>query len=348
MAVTRLGQLTAETQSLSDFLVPGLALLDPPTISSTKTHGGVYSYRMDTGTQPFGLGFTARSSVRSSFYLNHNGLASTLLNSRPKILAFQIDSIPIAGGHYVQWQNNTANLELYIGNVLEDSISVASTGFSTVDRWFHLGAVVLPTGVRIYLDGTQILAWVGDPGDIVAAYMGGNFSSSITTWASFVYFDDFYVDDFTGESFSAPVGRKFFKSMPNALGNDADFTPVGAATNWECVDETPDDGEITYVSAATPALRDTYNFAALAGLPANYLIHAVNLCAVARKTVSSDVKLVLNAFDGATYEPSAELVLTTGHKTYTKRYANQNDLSTWNLPDFNAYQFGVESAGAFA
>lgn len=348
MTITRIGQLTAETQSLSDFLVPGLANLDPPTISTTKVRGGVYSYRIGGGTQPFGLGFTARSSVRSSFYLNHNGLASTLLNSRPKVLAFQIDSLPIASGHYVQWQNNTANLELYIANVLEDSISVASTGFSTVDRWFHLGAVVLPTGIRIYLDGTQILSWAGNPGNIVAAYVGGNFSSSITTWANYAYFDDIYIDDVTGESFSAPVGRRFFKALPNAVGNDANYTPVGAATNWECVDETPDDGDSTYVNAASPGLKDTYNFASLAGLPASYVIHGVNLCAVARKTVASDVKLVLNAFDGLTYEPSAELVLTTGYKTYVKRYANQNDLSSWNLTDFNAYQFGVESAGAFA
>lgn len=75
-----------------------------------------------------------------------------------------------------------------------------------------------------------------------------------------VYFDDFRVWDNTGSTQNAPLGTdsRLVTKVPSGVGAATNFTPNGAAANWQCVDDIPPDDDTTYVSGAASGLIDSY------------------------------------------------------------------------------------------
>jgi hypothetical protein len=74
------------------------------------------------------------------------------------------------------------------------------------------------------------------------------------------FFDDFYVLDTSGGSpLNGQLGdQRIITKVPSASGASTQWTPNGAATNWQCVDEIPPDDDTTYVSSNTPGQTDYY------------------------------------------------------------------------------------------
>src|SRR5882724_159531 len=74
-----------------------------------------------------------------------------------------------------------------------------------------------------------------------------------------ILFDDLYCFDTSGPSQNAVMGdTRIITVMPAALGDFAQFTPNGAATNWQCVNEIPPDDNTTFVADSTLGDRDSY------------------------------------------------------------------------------------------
>lgn len=76
-----------------------------------------------------------------------------------------------------------------------------------------------------------------------------------------VNIDDLYVLDTTG---SAPQNTFIGDSRitvlrPKANGNDNNFTPTGASTNFEAVDDALQDGDATFVEAGQLGAKEDYN-----------------------------------------------------------------------------------------
>ena len=195
------------------------------------------------------------------------------------------------------------------------------------------------------MNGNLILSYTGNiNGSIVGAFFGGRHST--TGWGSQAYFDDFYVDELSGETPSAPSGRRFHYQAANGAGVNAQFTP-SAGSNYQNVDETPPDGDTTYNKALVAGKKDTFTVATFT-LAADHVIRAVIPTAVVRKTDAGlDTKLILHAYDGATYQESAQKSVATAYGEIWDRMLLQNDSTAWNETDFNSYQFGYESAGSF-
>lgn len=71
--------------------------------------------------------------------------------------------------------------------------------------------------------------------------------------------DDFYVLDGSGATHNAPLGDvEIGVIRPNGAGASTQWTPSGAATNWDATNDTNPDDDTTKVSAAVAGLSDLY------------------------------------------------------------------------------------------
>jgi hypothetical protein len=125
--------------------------------------------------------------------------------------------------------------------------SKASHGIE-VDVVFHSSA----GSVKVWLDGAVVLTLTG----IKTAWTGNNFANQVSIGYRYgtgaaIYSDYLRVWDMTGATQNAPVGfdcRKLTK-LPQQAGDLTQWTANGAASNFQCVDESPPDEDSTYVSS---------------------------------------------------------------------------------------------------
>lgn len=347
MTVTRLGQLTADTQFTGDFITDGISA---PDISSTKSNTGGFSYRF-ASNDPIGIGFTpAVSRLRAGVWVNHNGAPNS---SSGEVILFRLrkgsgDATP----HAVRWDRFNDLIELRIDNVAVETVAASSYLLPTVDTWMHLGIYFFADGTdgifSFYLNGAQIMTFSGDTNadGIGAVLFGGRYAVG-DAWSNFAYFDDFYVDSLTTEPDSAPSSKRFLYAIVDAAAS-TQFTPEGAATNVECVDDpgAPDD-DTTYVKALTAGLVDTYEKAEVT-VPGEYLIRAVIPIAQAKKTDSgTEAELKLGLFDGANTTEGTSQFVPTNYDSIWERFDQQPDGSPWNSVDTNAMVLRLASSGDF-
>lgn len=339
MTITRLGQLTAETQWDGAFLTDGAVAA---TISTTKKKTGDYSYAHGQNTNPMGIGFGSCAGVRAGFWVNHIG--TSVFNSN---LFRWHHSDGDEANFY--WDNATDNLIYEVEGVELASVGVGSANFNRNDEWIHVGLVVqggVGGHVSFYVDGLNVLTHTGTiETGIDALYIGGK--AGLTGWNNTAYFDDFFVDLYTDETDTAVPSKRFLLALPDAAGADSAWTAVGDTPNFECVDETPPDEDTTYVKALSASLKDTYNLGAIT-LPTDHVIRAVIPFAIARKNdADTPSTLKLHSYDGSTYQSSAAKTLPIVYSLLWERQPLQPDGSAWNETDTNAMQFGIESAGTF-
>jgi len=78
----------------------------------------------------------------------------------------------------------------------------------------------------------------------------------------YMYLDDIYVCDSSGSTNNDFLGRVSVVALkPNGNGAVNNFTPVGAANNWECVDNAGrNSSDTAYVYSTTPGHKDLYTF----------------------------------------------------------------------------------------
>jgi hypothetical protein len=237
------------------------------------------------------------------------------------------------------------------------TVSAFGTPLHNCRQWLDLSFYLnrsTPT-VTFYVDGQQVITWTGSGGDWAEAVevwdvWGANSFASIGT--NLMYQDDFYVEDVNAEGDQIAKSRRFFMTLPDGAGASTQWTP-DAGNNWERVDETTaPDGDTSYVDTATAAQKDLYTFGNLAAtdLIANYDDYEVYM--------QSEFK---NVDDGEITQASYDHVVNDGAlestdgpfsnatlDTYTlyiaySVFALQPDASAWNLTDFNAWEYGLET-----
>lgn len=160
------------------------------------------------------------------------------------------------------------------------------------NRWsylevkFNVSNSIAANSFQIYSDGN--LVWTIPTGsdtqassaltNVNVVELGCNYS------AKAVYWDDIYVLDFAGSVNNARLGPIGFATLkPSGNGNYSQLTGSDADSvdNYLHVDETPNDGDASYVEGTTAALRDSY---ALDNLPAAAAsVVGVSVNAVAKK-----------------------------------------------------------------
>lgn len=77
---------------------------------------------------------------------------------------------------------------------------------------------------------------------------------------SFYYFDDLYCFDTTGGVFNARLGDQRMLYLPPAsAGASTQFTPTGAATNWQAASQNPPSPATIYNASSTAGQEDLFN-----------------------------------------------------------------------------------------
>lgn len=166
-----------------------------------------------------------------------------------------------------------------------------------IDEWHHyeLHMIFNTAGagsIVLYLDGNPapFMSLTGISTSYAQAEafsLGGNGPSNHGINGLEAYFADFYAFDNTGAApFNAPLAPQGFGAakmafaVPNGPGHLSAWTPNGAATIWQCINQIPQDGDTTYASDATPGDAYMVTFGAL---PAMQTLLAVQLSVYARE-----------------------------------------------------------------
>lgn len=126
---------------------------------------------------------------------------------------------------------------------------------------------------------------------------------------------DLYILDDTGAApYNDYVGDvKVSVLRPEANGALNNFTPTGAATNWEAVDDTLMDSDTTRVASGTINARDEYDVESFASLGLTVgTIFGVQVCNACKKTDAGTIGYKDNLTVGSTVFQSAEVFAPAG------------------------------------
>lgn len=129
------------------------------------------------------------------------------------------------------------------------------------------------------------------------------------------YLDDIYAYDNTGSYNNTWIGdRRVLTLFPNANTATADWTPVGAATGYECIDEANPDDDTTYINAATVGLVSQFG---LQNLPGGVsIVSGVVMVERARKTEAGPANTKVSIVSGASVTAGVDKPMT---EVYTYR-----------------------------
>lgn len=205
------------------------------------------------------------------------------------------------------------------GTQLGDSVTPAIVA----DAYQHIEVFILFSQtvgtVEVRVNGVTVVSLSGQDtcataltecSQVVVGAIVGAGSSSIQ-----LYVDDTFCYDNTGSYNNTFIGdRRVLTLFPNANTATADWTPVGAATGYECIDEANPDEDTTYITAATTGLVSEFG---LQNLPAGVsVINAVVMVERARKTEAGTANTKVSIVSGASETAGADKPLT---EVYTYR-----------------------------
>lgn len=372
MTITRQCTLTAERQTTADLSVFAATA---PSISSTIARTGTYSYRAANTTYAFGRAITSMSAVRIGYWLHHNGVTA---GGFPQL--FMVGSGTSLDESYllrVEWDEATGVLRVRratASNTYEtlDSASVPAALLATASH-VHVGMTLYSHAssgfLTVYVNGVAVLnhtgdtrlsAWNGLGGGSSAQIFDTSFSrfwvagraqSGDSSFASFAYADDIFVDSYASEPDLPVPSRRFLERICNAAGGNAEWTPL-ASTNVSQIDDGQpnggaNDGDTTYNKAEAANLRDTFEFNSIT-LPDGYRVIAVMPYAHC-KSLDSGPEISLHLWDGATYGDGADQVPPLDYTIELfERFTEMPDTSEFDEAGVNGLQAGYRSRGTFA
>lgn len=364
MTIERLAVFSAESRVITDLAW----YANGPTISATQAKTGTYSYTRGFTVGPTGKALkTPLAAIRTGFwmylavasrgdstYLYHAGMgrSSSLTTSQIHI--------------YFNPSNGLLEVRRPLTNFDFEILASAPipSQFATTLTWFPIGIThkidATDGFLSVYVGGVRVINLVGDTRpsywnaglhyDLTTAnvLVAGGASTSGAQGFSNAFVDDHYVDSYADEDDAPTPATRYLFALPDGVGADNAWTPVGSATHYQNVDENPNTGDTDYNKALAANLRDTFTFGNIT-VPADHRIKAVLPMAFAKR-LDSEINngLSFHAWDGLTYEDSADqdLYMTYDVPAFA-RLTLQPDGSEWNEADFNAMQFGVRSRGSF-
>lgn len=156
-----------------------------------------------------------------------------------------------------------------------------------------------------------------------------------------IRFDDFYFVDTTG---SAPnntfLGDVRVETIyPTGAGSHTAWTPNGAASNWDCVDEHTPDDDTTYNSDATPNDIDTYAFG---DIDAGATVYGVQVSLYARKDDANTRQIAPVIRQSSTDYVGTTVTMGATYTFYSQLYDQDPTPAAWTASNVNSDEFGVK------
>lgn len=344
MTITRLWESGFE---LNNYAIEITSTTGPaPSLSTTVVRTGVYSLRLlDDGNHYFVVNLPAAlTQCRSSFHFRHSDIVNGA--NDPRIFTLRTGTTIVVS---VAW--NGTSFVAYVGGTAVSTVLHAP--FAVNDAWFHISVDVKIANsggwIRVYVDGVQVIDFSGDTDNGGVSFNNAVYGQADSdSWlnGSFVYFDDIYIDDTTGEATAslAPDSR-FELITPNGngdysawAGNDGNSTD-----NYLLVDELPPDDDTTYIQTDTLGNQNAVNMTTFT-IPAGWTVAAVIPIAYAKKDDALGT-LDLRVFTrlGSTDQESGDKVLGTSYSIIRDRQTAKPGGGAWAQGDIDAVEIGVKA-----
>ena len=221
------------------------------------------------------------------------------------------------------------------------SVTVNNYTWHYLEARVKLGAA---TGqVEVYLDGVQVMnlnnvnTATGGITSFQTVGLGGVYNNYM-----YAFFDDMYICDTTGttnNTFLGPIS--VYSLMPTANGSLNQFTPTGAASNWDCVNEGVSN-TTDYVASSVTGQKDYYTFESLPGTVTT--VAGVHIKARSTLPTAGTRKIKFNLKNGASVLSSALKSLVLG-TWLTDGYVSDTapDGTAWTPAKVNSTEGGIET-----
>jgi hypothetical protein len=247
------------------------------TMYSVNQTAPIYSSAYRRFAPPAGLpgqGIKFSGAAGASITRNLSSNQATLIIK----IAANFPSFPASANPFLialdsgvnQWAlqvTSAGALQLLSGGTVQ---ATTPPGVMSTNAWYGIEAeVTIANGTgtaAIWLNGIQVINASG----LYTQYYGSSGPYANQVAIGDVYgngiapmFDDFRVWDNTGTYQNVAAGAlnqdtQLVTELAAGAGAFTQFSPNGAAANWQCVDDNPPDGDTTYVSGATVGLQDAY------------------------------------------------------------------------------------------
>lgn len=223
------------------------------------------------------------------------------------------------------------------GSSIGSNVLAESANALVNNTWHYIGLEFVrhaSTGsIKLYLDG--VLEDTEDPANTGASDINSIEIESFSSNA--IFMDDYYV-----VSGSTWLGERKIETLrPSADTAQKDWTPDSGSDNYSRVNETPMNGDTSYVAAATPGDLDLYELANLSGNPD--AIDAVQTIVAARKDDSETRTIAPVLLSGSTQEEGDPVATATSYGVGVQVFEqNPDSLAPWDTGGVNALQVGIK------
>jgi hypothetical protein len=264
--------------------------------------------------------------------------------------AFRYETVLSSNEEMIEFVDSSTTqcfLRLNTGGSFEfmRSATVLGTGSlgTNINTWYHLA-------MKVVIDNTvgsfELRINGGATPDINVS--GVDTQSSVNAYANniemsgsphlFSYDDMVLADDTGSQAFLGDYD--IYTIHPDGAGASAQFTP-SAGSNWQNVDENPNDGDTTYNESSTAGHKDRFT---MGDVPADTgTIYGVQVSAFAKKTDVGTREIKTVAFDGTTEGSGATYALSTTYTWFLDMYEDHpSGAAAWTESEVNSMQAGYE------
>lgn len=268
------------------------------------TYTNIMRFNRDNSTNPSVM-LTFASDSRLCIYKNNStiiGYGTTVPNSAWMYIEMKVKVDPTNGGVWVR-VNGQDNIRLGCYAESPTTLDLGSTYYNGMNLGMGLNAI-------------------------------GGYNR---------YWDDVYICDTTGSVANDFLGDSVVTALhPNGAGSNTDFSVVGAASNWDAVNEGPAASDSDYVQSSQDGDIDTYAFE---DLTSNYFsVSGVVLSGRVTKADAGNRAVALAARTGGNEYFGSDYYLGTpswagNEKIWT---TNPDTGAAWTIDEINAAEFGLK------
>jgi hypothetical protein len=345
MAITRRFQTGLELGVITEFSGSyfngggGVVIVGPKTgtycFQGNSAGGGAYA-------QVFWI-LPATRQIRTGFYWNPESIA----------VATEVDIVQIktaTGTILVRLEATGSgagnNLIIDVAGTNRDTEAGASSGSS----YMHIGIDVKIHSsagwVVVYKDGVEILRFEGNTGDadIGSIFYGHDIPASVL-----MKFDDFYVDDTTGEAAAVAVPASYFQLITlNGNGNyngNWDGSDGNSVDNYLLVDEIPPVDDVDYIQTSVADELESFAMTTFA-LAVGQEIQAIIPIAYCKKFGITE-QIALGTRLSGTDSIGADQAPSQAYSPRWERQATKPGGGAWDQAALDGVELVVKSRGTF-
>lgn len=236
----------------------------------------------------------------------------------------------------------TGALKIRRGDETGTVLASSSTGIFTANTWHHIQLYLLCSSstsgaVELRLNGTTVASASG----LITSNSGNSYANKFALYGcpgfNYGYYDDCWISDTTWQG-----DCKVETIYPSANGTTNNFTASGAASQYQCVDETGDyNSDTDYTYSPNAGDKDLYAMGNLASVTGT--IKGVNINAVIRKDDTGTRTAAMVIRNAGVESVRTTNTLTTSYVVYSEALTQDpTDSTTWTIAKVNAMELGVK------